>query len=51
MIPVLLGTVTGTTATVAGIAVTGPATVRETAIAIDDILWWRVNIRPHHIEG
>jgi hypothetical protein len=39
MTPVLLETVAGTTVMVAGIAVTGPATARETAIAVDDILW------------
>lgn len=39
MIPVLLGTVVGTTVMVGGIAVTGSATARETAIAIGDIPW------------
>lgn len=38
MIPVGLEIVIATTVTVAGIAVTGPETARQTAIAIGDIL-------------
>jgi hypothetical protein len=38
-IPVLLGIVTEMIGAVAGIAVTGPASVHETAIVVGDILW------------